>query len=175
MTIRSGLLVLVLLALSAVPARAQMSMSGGRRPLGGYGASSIGSYYSSGGGGYLPYTGNGSGFVSYQSGQGGRMGVQPIRRQLPQTPIGGQMMAETPIGGASFSAVGSRGGMGLDSRSPRGLGIPFGYDGGVGTRGMGMTSLGQRGTTGRPGPGPGFGYPFWTPAPLPGSSSMSMP
>jgi hypothetical protein len=174
MTIRYGLIVLGLLAISRTPARAQMSMSGGGRSLGGYGASAIGSYYSSGGGGYIPYMG--SGFLPYRSGQGGAIGIQPIRRQLPQTSIGGQRMAETPIGGSSLSAMGgsSRGGMLMDSRSPRGLGIPFGYEGGIGMGGMGMTSVGQRSSM-RPGPGPGFGYPFRVPAPLPGSSSMSMP
>ena len=62
----------------------------------------------------------------------------------------------------------------MTSGSPGGLGIPFGYEGGIGMGGMGMTSFGQRGPM-RPGPGPGFGYPFRMPAPLPGSSSMSMP
>ena len=60
MTIRGSLLVLGLFALNAAPARAQMSMSGGGRPLGGYGSSTIGSYYSGGGGGYIPYMGNGA-------------------------------------------------------------------------------------------------------------------
>jgi hypothetical protein len=153
-----------------------MSMSGGGRSLGGYGASTIGSYYASGGGGYIPYMGNGSGFIPYRGGQGGVMGVQPIRWQLPQTSVGGQMMAETPIGGASLSSMAgsSRGGMETGSRSPRGLGIPFGYEGGIGMGGMEMGTLGPRGSL-RPGPGPGFGYPFRMPAPLPGSSSMSMP
>lgn len=176
MTIRGGLFVLGLVAFSAAPARAQMSMSGGGRSLGGYGASTIGSSYAGGGGGYIPYMGNGSGFVPYRSGQGGGMGVQPMRRQLPQTSIGGRMMAETPIGGASLSSMAGspRGGMAMGSRSPRGVGIPFGYEGGIGMGGMGMTSAGGRGSM-RPGPGPGFGYPFRMPAPLPGSSSMSMP
>ncbi len=173
---RGGLVVLGLLAFSAVPARAQMSMSGGGRSLGGYGASTIGSYYGGGGGGYVPYMGNGSGFVAYRGGQGGGMGVQPIRRQLPQTSIGGRAMAETPIGGASLSSMAgsSRGGMEMGSRSPRGLGIPFGYEGGIGMGSMGMSPVGSRGGM-RPGPGPGFGYPFRMPAPLPGSPSMSMP
>ena len=176
MMIRGGLVLLGLLALSAAPARAQMSMSGGGRPLGGYGSSTIGSYYSGGGGGYIPYMGNGGGFMPYRSGQGGGMGVQAIRRQLPQTPIGGQIMAETSIGGASLSAMAgsSRIGIPMGSRSPRGLGIPFGYEGGIGTGAMGMASAGGRGSM-RPGPGPGFGYPFRMPAPLPGSSSMAMP
>ena len=77
-----------------------------RDELGGYGASTIGSYYGGGGGGYIPYMGNGSGFVPYRSGQGGGMGVQPIPRQVPTTPIRGVMMGGTPIGGASLSARG---------------------------------------------------------------------
>ncbi len=174
MTIRGGLVVVGLLAFTASPARAQMSMSGGGRSLGGYGASTIGSYYSSGGGGgYIPYMGNGSGFVPYRSVQGGGMGMPPIRRQLPQSSIGGQLMAETPIGGASLSAMGGGrlGGTEMGPRLPRGLGLPFGYEGGIG---MGMTPVGGRGRTGS-GPGPGFGYPFRVPAPLSGSSSMGMP
>jgi hypothetical protein len=176
MKARGGLVVLGLLAFTAGPARAQMAMSGGGRSLGGYGASTVGSYYSGGGGGYIPYMGNGSGFVPYRSGQGGGMGVQPVRRQLPQTSIGGQLMAETPIGGASLSSMGGspRGGMAVGSRPARGLGIPFGYEGGIGMGGTGMTSPGQRGGM-RPRPGPGFGYPFRVSAPLPGTSSMSMP
>jgi hypothetical protein len=176
MTIRRGLVVLGLVAFSAAPARAQMSMSSGGRYFGGYGGSTIGSSYSSSAGGYIPYMGNGSGFMPYRSGQGGGMGVQPIRRQLPQASIGGQMMAETPIGGASLSSMAGspRGGMAMGSRPTRGLGIPFGYEGGIGMGGMGMTSVGQRGGM-RPGLGPGFGYPFRMPAPLPGSSSMAMP
>jgi hypothetical protein len=167
---------LALITLGAVPVRAQMSMSGGGRSLGGYGASTIGSYYGGGGGGYIPYMGNGSGFMPYRSGQGGGMGVQPSRRQLPQTSIGGRTMAETPIGGASLSPIGerARGGMAMTSGSPRGLGIPFGYEGGIGTGGMGTASFAQRRAM-RPGPGPGFGYPFRMPAPLPGSSAMTMP
>ena len=77
MTIRGGLVVLGLLAFSAASARAQMSMSGGGRSLGGYGASSIGSYYG-GSGGYIPYMGNGSGFVPYRSGQGGGRASSPL-------------------------------------------------------------------------------------------------
>jgi hypothetical protein len=83
-------------------------------------------------------------------------------------------MAETPIGGASLSSmVGSpSGGMEIVSRSPRGLGIPFGYEGGVGMGGIGMSSVVGRGGMR---PGPGFGYPFRIPGPLAGSSSMAMP
>src|SRR4051812_48668616 len=92
MTIRGGLVVLGLFALGAVPARAQMSMSGGGRSLGGYGASAIGSYYSGGGGGSLPYMGNGSGFVPYRGVQAAGTAAQPTRRQLPQTSIGGRAM-----------------------------------------------------------------------------------
>src|SRR4051794_18777878 len=124
--IRGMLFGLGLVAIGTTPLRAQMSMSGGGRSLGGYGASTIGSYYGGGGSGYIPYMGNGSGFVPYRSGQGGGMGVQPTRRQLPQTSIGGQAMDETPIGGSSLSPMGGRGrGMSMASGPPRGLGIPF--------------------------------------------------
>ena len=84
-------------------------------------------------------------------------------------------MAETPIGGASLSSMGERasGGMSMTSGSSRGLGIPFGYEGGIGMGGMGMTN--SRRDNMRTSAGPGFGYPFRMPAPLPGSSSMSMP
>jgi len=175
MSNRIGLLTLVLLAPCGSAANAQMSMPGGGRSLGGYGALTSGTYYGGGGGGYIPSGGNGSGFVPYRSGQGGGIGISPIRRQLPQTSLGGRMMSETPIGGASLSSMGerSRGGMSVTSSSPRGLGIPFGYEGDVGTTGMGMTGMGQRRT--RRSQRAGLGYPFSMPAPLPGTSSMSMP
>src|SRR5262245_65753460 len=102
------LIVLGVIVSSPIRVQAQMSMSGGGRSLGGYGSSTIGSYYGGGGGGYIPYMGNGSGFVPYRSGQGGGMGVQPTRRQLPETSIGGRTLAETPIGGASLSPMGVR-------------------------------------------------------------------
>ena len=96
-----------LIMLSAVPVRAQMSASGGVRSLGGYGASAIGSYYGTGGGGYIPYMGNASGFVPYRSGQGGGIGVQPTRRLLAPQSLTGLLFGDPPVG---FSA--------LDRRSP---------------------------------------------------------
>ena len=53
-------------------ARAQMSMTGGGRSLGGYGTATISSYYGGGGGGYVPYNGRASGFVPYSGDYGGR-------------------------------------------------------------------------------------------------------
>jgi hypothetical protein len=153
-------------------ARAQMSMGGGRRSLGGYGASTIGSYYG-GGGGYAPYMGNASGFLPYRTGQGGGMGREPARRSLAETAIGGATMARTPIGGGSLlGAVGnSRGGMGMRARSF----LPFGYEGGIGMAGgMGESSMSRPNTPRRPS-SPGFGYPFQLPTPLSGPTSMAMP
>src|SRR3954451_10967460 len=76
-------------AIGILPARAQMAMPGGGRSLGGYGASTISSYYGGGAGGYIPYNGSASGFVPYGGGSGGRLGIQPIPRRLPQSSIGG--------------------------------------------------------------------------------------
>ena len=102
-----------------------MAMSGsGGRSLGGYGASTISSYYGGGSTAYLPYSGNAHGFVPYRGGSGGGLGVQPIARRLPQSSIGGTMMADTPIGGASLSGGmggGARGGMGMGAGSGRGI------------------------------------------------------
>ncbi len=158
-------------------ARAQMAMPGaGGRSLGGYGASSIASYYSGGSTAYLPYSGNAHGFVPYRGGSGGGLGVQPIARRLPQASIGGTMMAETPIGGGSLSGGmggGARGGMGMGAGSGRGILLPFGYEGGLGMRGMAPMSGGI--STRRMSAGPGFGYPFRVPMSLGSSSSMSMP
>jgi hypothetical protein len=169
---------------SMPPARAQMAMpgSGGGRSLGGYGASAIGSYYGNGGSVYVPYSGNSHGFLPYRggsgSGSGGGLGAAPIARRLPQTAIGGVLMADTPIGGASLSgAMGgdTRGSMSMKARSgrDRALLVPFGYEGGIGMGGIG----GMPGTMGprRMSPGPGFGSPFRMPIPLGGASSMAMP
>ena len=105
----------------ASPSRAQMSMTDGGRSLGGYGTATISSYYGGGGGGYVPYNGRAGGFVPYSGDFGGGIGSRPIPRRLPQTPIGGVMMAETPIGGATLSgSMGARGamGMGADRAAP---------------------------------------------------------
>lgn len=179
-SIRSGLLTLIALTIGTPPTRAQMAMSGTGRSLGGYGASAISSYYGGAGGGYIPYAGGGSGYVPYRGGAGGGgMGVQPIQRRLPETSIGGVMMATTPIGGASLSGgrdMPSRGGMAMGARSSARTFLPFGYDGGLGMGG-GMTSMSTAGMGGtrRSPSGPGFGYPFRMPPSLAGSSSMSMP
>ena len=162
------------------PARAQMAMPGSGRSLGGYGAATISSYYGGGGGGYLPYNGRASGFVPYRgNGIGGGMSTQPIPRRLPQTPIGGVMMAETPIGGASLSS-GMRGGNGrggaMGTRPESRTLVPFGYEGGIG---MGNRIIGTpmtRQDRSRRATGPGFGYPFRIPPSLSGGSpSMAMP
>lgn len=150
-------------------------MSGSGRSLGGYGASTISSYYGSTSGGYLPYANGGGGFVPYR---GSAVGVQPIARRLAQTSIGGMPMAETPIGGASVSGGmndSARAGMGMGAGSRRRAFLPFGSDGLIGM-GSGMNAM----PAGRAGmrqgrSGPGFGFPFRMPSPLPGSSSMGMP
>ena len=152
------------LALGTPTAQAQMAMPGSGRSLGGYGAAAISSYYGSGGGGYLPYTGGGGGFVPYRGGPGSGMGSTPIPRQVPTTPIGGASLS-------GAMGIDSRGGMGLGSRlRPRAL-VPFGYEGGLGG---GMSPL-TTGAMRRAPSGPGFGYPFRMPPSLTGGASMSMP
>jgi hypothetical protein len=177
--LRIGALLSVGLLLCASPSRAQMSMTGGGRSLGGYGTATISSYYGGGGGGYVPYNGRASGFVPYSGDFGGGIGSRPIPRRLPQTPIGGVMMAETPIGGATLSgSMGARGGMDLGSRSSGARTfLPFGYEGGIGMSGT-MSAVAPIGAGGRrqSPAGPGFGYPFrMPPSLLSGSSSMAMP
>jgi hypothetical protein len=160
---------MVLLALGNPSARAQTGMSGTGRSLGGYGASVIGQYYSSGMGSYMPYNGNASGFIPYRGGFAGGLGVQPVPRRLPQTPIGGVAMSMTPIGGASLSGGmngGTRGGMGAESR--RSL-VPFGYEAAIGMGGMIGTPMTRQGGMRRPATGLGFGYPFSMPPDLLGT------
>jgi hypothetical protein len=148
-----------------------MGMSGAGRPLGGYGAATIGRYYSNGMGTYMPYNGNASGFVPYRGGYGGGVGVQPIPRRLNPTAVGGASMPMTPIGGASLD-------QGMRTATRRGSFLPFGYEGGLGFGadrvGMPMT---DRGRPGRRPSGPGFGYPFQWPTLDTGSGSsiMAMP
>lgn len=170
------------LALAPASARAQMGgMAGGGRSLGGYGAGTITSYYGGGGGGYVPYNGNASGFVPYQGGYGGGMGVQPVPRRLPETPIGGVMMAETPIGGASLAAEtmrrALRGGRGMDSRAGSRTFAPFGYQGAMAGADGGMLPMTSRAGARRTPSGPGFGYPFRMPPGLTGGTAggMAMP
>src|SRR5438309_2300389 len=97
--IRAGLLLVGVMG--TVPAFGQMGISAGGRPLGGYGASTIGSYYGSGGG-YVPYSGR-PGMIPETRGLGGL----PVPRRAPSTPIGGA------------SSASARGGFGMDARSGR--------------------------------------------------------
>src|SRR5690349_15832797 len=96
-----GLLAFEGSAAPGLPAeRAQLAMPGaGGRSLGGYGASAISSYYGGGSTSYVPFSGNSHGFVPYRGGSGGGggggLGAPPISRRLPETSIGGAMMAET--------------------------------------------------------------------------------
>jgi len=160
-------------------AHAQMAMSGGGRSLGGYGASTITSYYG-GGGGYLPYNGAGSGILP-ASGGVGVMSGQPAPRMIPQSPVGGSsMVAATPIGGISAAGgmgpgMDPRGGRGMGARSPRRAYAPLLPGGGM-TGGMGGTRSGGMGG-GRSAAGPGLGSPFRMPMEFGGggSSSMGMP
>lgn len=177
--LRIGALLSVGLLLCASSSRAQMSMTGGGRSLGGYGTATISSYYGGGGGGYVPYNGRASGFVPYSGDFGGGIGSRPIPRRLPQTPIGGVMMAETPIGGSSLSGgISTRGAMGMGGRSSGARTfLPFGYEGGIGmSGGMSVMPSAGAGRMRRSTAGPGFGYPFrMPPSLLSGSSSMAMP
>ncbi|MHB1559469.1 MAG: hypothetical protein ACYC61_18630 [Isosphaeraceae bacterium] len=149
------------------PARAQSGMSGGGRSLGGYGAATIGRYYSSGTTAYMPYSGGG-GYVPYQGGPGGGFAVRPVSRALPQTPIGGTSMAATPIGGASLGAGA------MTDRSGTRRFESFRFSSGLGSdmigRPMTQPSGLRRGLT-----GPGFGYPFRVPPDLVNGSGGSSP
>jgi hypothetical protein len=167
-----GLIVLAVAVVATPDARAQMSTSGGRGSLGGYGAATIGQYYSSGMGTYIPYNGNASGFVPYQGGYAGGLGIQPIARRLPQTSIGGLSMAMTSIGGASLPggmAARTRDGMGMGSSAARRSFAPFGYEGAIGIGGMIGTPMTRQAGMQRKPSGPGFGYPFQMPADLQGA------
>ena len=171
--------ILTFACLSAIvptPARAQMTMSGGGRSLGGYGAATITSYYSNGNG-YVPSGGRGG--VLPLRGGAGVMGTPRATRPIPPTAIGGaSMVASTPIGGIS-----SGGGMGMGSRDGPGIGsgprsgrrayAPLLPGGGAGMAPMG----GSTGSIGGRSPaGPGFGSPFRVPPDFGGgTSAMAMP
>jgi hypothetical protein len=163
---RSLACVLLAGAIHSPAAQGQMGMSGAGRSLGGYGAATIGQYYSNGMGSYMPYNGNASGFVPYRGGSTGGLGVQPVLRRLPQTPVGGVSMPMTPIGGASLSGFmtsGTRSVGGMGNVAPR-IFVPFGYEGGIGMdRSVIGTLMTQPAGMRRPPSGPGLGYPFRTP------------
>jgi hypothetical protein len=117
------------------------------RSLGGYGASSIGSYYGRGNGPLIPYAGGQGGFIPYEGLQRRAPADVVMRlRQVPQTSIGGASMSATPIGGASL-------------RKGPGIYQPFKYRGRFGTGGG----------SNRPRKyGPGFMSPFRRPPSLAG-------
>jgi hypothetical protein len=155
-----------------------MAMSAGSRSLGGYGGSTIGAYYGGGSTAYVPYSGNAHGFIPYRGATSGAPGMPPVPRRLPQTSMGGTVMADTPIGGGSLAggmgmAGSRRGTMKNSTGTGRGPWLPFGYEGGIGMGGMAPVSGGM-GT--RPmSTGPGFGYPFRMPMSFGAPSSMGMP
>jgi hypothetical protein len=178
------LLTLVTLAVIDLPrTHAQMGMAGsGSRPLGGYGASTITSYYGGGSTDAGPYVGSSHGFIPYRGTMASGLGVQAIPRRSDLSSIGSSLMTDTPIGGASLSGSVAMGGVARGPMSSagrpggsrgRGLLLPFGYEGGIGMGGM-KSSTGAM-TTRRTSPGPGFGYPFRMPASLGRSSGMAMP
>lgn len=127
--------------LASVPSsRAQM------RSLGGYGASTIGSYYRSMGGPLIPYGGGQGGFVPYEGLQRRPSAPEVLApRELPATPVGGVSMPTTPIGGASRVT-----GPGLFYQ-------PLRYRGRFGTGGRAIRARDY---------GPGFGSPFRVPPSL---------
>jgi hypothetical protein len=174
-----GIALGITLVVDTPSARAQMGMPGAGRPLGGYGAGTISSYYGGTSTTYVPYNGGASGFIPYNRGFGDQMSTRPALRRIPETPIGGVMTAETPIGGASLAgAMGAapRGGMGTGSQTRPRTYMPFGFGGGMGM-GAGTVSMptSRAGGMQRPASGPGFGYPFRMPPSLSGAGSMSMP
>jgi hypothetical protein len=155
-----------IMVIGAPSARAQMSMAGSGRSLGGYGAGTIDRYYSSGMTGYIPYNGSAGGFIAYRGGYAGGFGFEPISRRLPQTPIGGISMPLTAIGGASLAG-------GMQAGAKRELFTPFGYEGGIG-RGADMIGTPMTRPAKKRSPsGLGFGYPFRSPGSL-GSDAAGM-
>jgi hypothetical protein len=153
-------------------AQAQMSTSGGMRSLRGYGGAAIDQYYSGSMSSYMPYNGNTGGFVSYQGGQGG-MGMQPLTRGLPETPIGGVSMGMTHVGGASRqmgAMTDARGGAMGAVQGGRMVAL-FGSEAGVGMGAMQVgTPMTQRSRMRRAPSGLKFGYPFRMPADFPGAA-----
>ena len=149
-TTRSTLAIAASLLAFASPARAQMGISGASRPLGGYGAATIASSYTSGGGS-VPYMANGGG-----------VGLVPAPR------ASASMGSATPIGGSS--ALGTMGQVGMRSLSPgRRVYGPLLPAGGMGSTGRapGMSRTDRIGL--------GFGSPFRQPPSLGGPSAMGMP
>ncbi len=145
------------LASFSSPARGQAT--GPIGTLGGYGGSTIGSYYTNRGtGSYLPYGGMMGGYVP-NSGSG--LGV------VPQAP---RRIAETPVGGASMMMYGFREARMGPRAAPRPL-TPFGYQGALGMRGVMRPMAGRRDMRSMP---QGITYPFREPPGLTGPS-MSMP
>jgi hypothetical protein len=137
---------------------AQMAARGGSRSLGGYGASTISSYYSSAGGGtYIPYLGGQGGFIPYRGLEPRPAATRP--RPLPGTPIGGASAMTRP---------------GHMSRQETRLYSPFLHPVGL-NPGGGMlpmpdpTSLRSRQGI------PRLGYPFWQPPSLSGSGGSMGP
>jgi hypothetical protein len=151
---------LLIVGLHGEPAWGQMGMSGGRRSLGGYGAATIGSYYGSNTGGYVPYNGKAGGFVPFR---GDSLGVQPSRR--PTTPIGGAS--------ALGMAIGSREPMRSMARRAPTFRPFYGPMNEPSWMGMGL----EMGRMTRSPLGPGLGYPFTMPPTLSGglAGGMAMP
>jgi hypothetical protein len=155
-----------IVAIGTAPSPAQTGMAGAGRSLGGFGADTIGQYYSSGMTTYIPYSGGAGGYVPYQGGFAGGFGIPSVSRRLPQTPIGGISMSMTPIGGAT--------------RPVGRMFQPFGYEGAIGLESrMVGTAMTKRSGMRRAPSGLGFGYPFRLPADLSGGPSggatMAMP
>ena len=124
---------------------ARGQMGGMKRPLGGYGAATVGSYYRSTGGPLIPYAGGQGGFIPYEGISSGRSeAVLMAPREIPRTSIGGAGMGGTPIGGASRM-------QGAD------LYRPLNYRGRFGQGGASRLNRNS---------GPGFGSPFRNPPSL---------
>ena len=115
-------------AVALLPATAHAQAGVRRRPLGGYGSSTISRSYRSGtGGAYLPSAGGSGSFIAERSLEPRSSTAEAMTpRQIEQTPIGGMGGVRTPIGGASlmpgsrYPAFGTRGAMGMGRviRSP---------------------------------------------------------
>jgi hypothetical protein len=145
---------LVGLGFASQSSRAVGQAAGPIGTLGGYGGSVIGSYYTSRGGGYVPYGGMMGGYIPF-SGSGLGTVPQPPRRIM-----------ETPVGGASIMMYGFRG-TGMGRGEPRSF-TPLGAPGGLGLRGGMRPMSGRRDMRTMP---PGIGSPFREPPALTGPSA----
>jgi hypothetical protein len=154
--------------IGASKARAQSSLTGGSRSLGGYGGSMIATGSGMGmSGPVIPYAGNFGGFMPYRMG-GGSLSFQS-RGTSPMASGRTSFSLSSTSGGMSSMSGGMGQSLGMGSRTFS----PLGSQGGLGLGG-GMSTMSGGGRMGvMP---PSFGNPFREPPSLvaPASSGMGM-